>query len=146
MSWWFIFAYDNRGFGEIILKTDAGNYASWAARTGSINPEGDLVHTIAPATWFLCDKSVSTTEPGMVIDPGKGWKGRLYHEGENGIMEYTHYLIHPDQHGNGTKGCIGTKETAQDLRDIIDLILDIQENIPVIVSTKPKEAPNVQLN
>lgn len=136
MAWWIYFEYNARGAGEIVVEHDNGDRFTWSAATGSIGTYGNLKNAIAPGRWFIIDRPVATTEPGMVTRKGEGWKARLYQPGADGQYIYTHYLIHPDGGLRGSLGCIVTPDSALKLRDLINAILDEQENIAVIISAE----------
>jgi len=131
------FKYDERGFGKLICMEGL----SFDCRSGSINTDGELVNVIRPGVWTIREPSVDTTEPGMVVEEGEGWKIRMWTpEGE-----WSHYLIHPDGGKGGSLGCIVTiGTTASKLRKALDDTLQRQEMIKVYVNTTvPVEAPVV---
>lgn len=144
MSWWLKFEYDQKGRGDLIAECSADpRQTKWPARTGSINELGHLVNAITPTLWYILKPPVATEELGMVIHPGEGWKARLYLPVNIDEYRWTHFLIHPDgstkgKPGDGTEGCIGTRESALELRDLITMILERQESLSVRVTKKDK--------
>lgn len=124
------FVYDRRGFGEVTIE---GVEKRWRARTGSIDRRGELVNPIDPEKdWCLAHESVDTNEDAMVKEVSKGWKIRLWIKIPEGYR-YTHYLIHPDAGRPGTKGCIGTEDSALDLRELLDNLVRKHNEVPVTI-------------
>lgn len=140
MSWWLKFEYDKKGRGELIAECSADpRQTKWPARTGSINELGHLVNAITPTLWYIMKPPVETDEPAMVIKPGEGWKARLYLPVNIDEYKWTHFCIHPDasangKPGDGTLGCIGLKDSALELRDLISRILERQESLSVRIT------------
>lgn len=136
MSYTLQFNYDKRGRGGLILLDCGANAGEWLCRTGSINRNNDLVNALPVGIYILKTQHEDTTEKSMMVD-GQAWKTRLYKIKENGDLEYTHLLIHPDGNNfNGTLGCIGVQSLALDLRDKLDEILKKQGKIYLNVGTK----------
>lgn len=121
------FKYDNLGRGDVALWNNSICEKYWEARTGSLK-DGNLINAIEPLMYKIFDQPVWTDEEAMKIGDAKGWKVRLYLNGG-----YTHLLIHPDGGKGGTLGCIGTEETAFDLKERISQILKEQQEITVDV-------------
>jgi hypothetical protein len=128
------FSYDARGRGFLRLLTEGGIVVSLHCRTGSINAVGALVNAIPRGEWIILDKPMATSEPGMRIHDGNGLKVRLY-QSENCTAKYTHYLIHYDEKGDGTKGCIGITDpdSTIDFMWKIYKLLDKQKSIILTV-------------
>jgi len=126
------FNYDERGYGPLKLFHDGVNVYERRSRTGSINTRGELVNAIRPGIWKGFGPPTDTTEVSMTITPGKGWKWRMWTpEGK-----WSRYLIHPDGHKPGTKGCIGLLETdGRDLYNLLEGAAEVQAFVPVYINT-----------
>jgi len=131
-GWYLEFRYDTRGFGMLRLHQDHLIPLEYAARTGSIDRQLYLVHSIPFGVWTITEPPVDTDEVAMTIEPGLGWKVRMLTP--EGL--WSRYLIHPDGNRPGTAGCIGIQgESALDLKQRIAEILNAQKEIPVYVNT-----------
>jgi len=132
----FTFEYGVAGFGALVLHNNSLVELQHWARTGSRNRKGKLVKAIPLGLWAIRRPSVDTTEAGMTITPGMGWKVRLYRHrpGKTPEWGWTHYLIHPDGNLPGTLGCVGLQDSdGVVMRNYIDRVLLTQELIEVRV-------------
>jgi hypothetical protein len=132
------FAFNYRGYGDLVLFDNGNVVDRMLCRTGSISDEGLLVNSIALADWYLTETSVDTEEKAMSTVVGiDGWKIRLYQMEPNGDLLYTHYLIHPDGNLPGTDGCIGIQGTnAEAFRLELDQAVKEQGKVHVNVTKK----------
>lgn len=127
----FIFTPDVRGYGDLQLYDDNRFQMSYLVRTGSINSMGKLINSISFAEWEIRKEHppVDTSEVGMWIKEGMGWKVPLCMDGQR-----THFLVHPDGNKPGTLGCLGLQKTdAREFKEKICKILESQDSIKVHV-------------
>ena len=131
-----VFNFNERGRGNIVLYGSCDEVMVEEARSGSVDSLGRLKNVIAKGKWIIKKKHEVTSEKGMIIKGGSkvSWKTRLY----NKNADFTHYLIHPDGNLPGSLGCIVTPDMALELRDEINELLDIVDEIPVYVNVRPQ--------
>lgn len=130
------FEYDERGYGDLILRQNSLIIMEFASRTGSLKWLDNIkkikpINLLAPDIYRILMPPVFTSEPGMHIKKDNGWKIRLF----TSAGKYTHYLIHPDGGKGGTKGCIGIQQTdALVLKERLNEILRLQSVIKCYVN------------
>ena len=133
-EYYITFHYNDLGRGRLIILNGSAEVMSKKARCGSmkfVEEKLTLINPTPNGRWLIKQAPVDTTETGMTITEGKGWKVRLYKTDG----EFTHYLIHPDGGKGGSLGCIVTpKDDALDLRERIEQILKKQPEIKVFVN------------
>ena len=124
------FDYDVFGRGKLEVFDEGRRIMSYNTRTGSIRTDGSLANPIPIGDWSIQEATVDTSEQGMYIAPGAGWKARLY----TPKGKWSHFLIHPDGGRGGTMGCLGVQNTdAPELRAKIDQMVREQGVVPMVV-------------
>jgi hypothetical protein len=129
-----VFTMNSIGYGHLTLYDDFDQILIYDVRTGSVNTQGLLVHSIPVKDWYILTPSVETKEVGMVYTLGKGWKIRLYTVPDK-VKGYSRYLIHPDGNKPGSNGCVVTRNTdAIDLKNAIDSRLKKQGSMEMHIT------------
>lgn len=122
------FEYDKRGRGWLEVYDGEDLKAAFYARSGSVNTDGVLVNVIRPGTYQILTNAVETDLKAMVINNFGWWVPFFDIQGVK-----LHIGIHPDGGLGGTEGCIGTREQARSLMELINRIRLNQPIIPVKV-------------
>ena len=122
------FFYNSFGRGDLRFWVDGETALSYPSRTGSVSAVSGLVNACPIGTRYLCDGPADPVPDEadtmfVVEKPGKPWKIRLWpYPVPPGHAKVDGILIHPDgskghqKDGNGTMGCIGTLDNAEELR------------------------------